>query len=829
MKTRDILFIVYAASLAIVGCGRLEDPSEPLAADSALPPVLEMRAAWEQPDDTKTILQEDGVSVWWSPGDDIQFYRGNYDSFRYRSTSTEPSPSVAFHYYASVATGPGYSNPDICYKDRCVAVYPYDPSCEGEADAVTIPVSPFQKGVAGTFAPRALPSMANEQERVHEDDPWIFYHVCGGARFSVSQEGITQVIFKSIGGELISGKVRTAFGPDGRPAVLSVPAGVDSVMVFAKDGFEPGKNYFAVMIPQTLAQGLTVKFIRGGQSAVSTIAHPIDVRRARFGKLDNLDQGLSFQDDPTIPTSSEGNISFADPKIKACLVEAFDANGDGEISFWEAAGATSLVGVFGTETDFDSFDEFEYFTGVHSVPDEFFKDWSNLTSIRFPNGLTHIGESAFENCAKLDGVEFPDGLESLGSLAFCRCSSLTSIRIPESVTQLGLSICAYCSNLNLIEIGSIIEDLQKPLITVGSTMDFVQGGLRRTFGRGSVAKVIVSGNPKSIPDYTFCNLGAGEVVLPSSVTSIGKWAFYCYYEVGVRLLTGADNVTAIGESAFRNCRLTAIPFSDKIEQIGSYAFYGCEDMAGDLVLPNSLTSLGPYKVFYECKGLTSVDLRCNISEIGLEMFYNCSNLSSVRLPSALTTVGMNAFRGCSLQSVSLPSSLRAINQYAFSYTPLVSVELPEGLETMGEGAFAYCSSLSSVNIPETLTSIPANAFRGCALPSIEIPENITSIGYWAFSNCSSASYVSLPSSLTQLGEGAFEGCGSLRYVLMNAVAPPEGTYNADWHLSGSGRFTPFTGPIYVPDASVETYRTDTYFSEYESQIRPMSEFNSAGE
>ena len=147
---------------------------------------------------------------------------------------------------------------------------------------------------------------------------------------------------------------------------------------------------------------------------------------------------------------------------------------------------------------------------------------------------------------------------------------------------------------------------------------------------------------------------------------------------------------------------------------------------------------------------------------------------------------------------------------------------------MGDGAFAYCSQLSSINIPESLTSIPNMAFNGCALSSIEIPENITSIGYWAFSGCSSASYVSLPSSLTQLGEGAFKECGSLRYVLVNAVRPPEGTPNMDWSTSGSGRFTPFSGPIYVPDESVETYKTDTYFSEYKNQIRPMSEFNPGG-
>ena len=116
-----------------------------------------------------------------------------------------------------------------------------------------------------------------------------------------------------------------------------------------------------------------------------------------------------------------------------------------------------------------------------------------------------------------------------------------------------------------------------------------------------------------------------------------------------------------------------------------------------------------------------------------------------------------------------------------------------------------------------------------ALPSIVIPENITFIGYSAFEECASASYVSLPSSLKQLGEAAFKNCGSLRYVLVNAVEPPQGAPKLSWFDTGEERFTPFRGPIYVPDESVETYKTDTYFSEYASQIRPMSEFSPVGE
>ena len=73
--------------------------------------------------------------------------------------------------------------------------------------------------------------------------------------------------------------------------------------------------------------------------------------------------------------SGERNIDFADANIKAALVAAFDEDEDGELSYMEAAAAISIEGVFGNNKTYTSFDEFQFFTGVTTIPDSMFKEW----------------------------------------------------------------------------------------------------------------------------------------------------------------------------------------------------------------------------------------------------------------------------------------------------------------------------------------------------------------------------------------------------------------------------------------------------------------------
>ena len=95
------------------------------------------------------------------------------------------------------------------------------------------------------------------------------------------------------------------------------------------------------------------------------------------------------------------NINFADPKVKEICVANWDTNGDGELSYEEAAAVENIGYAFVNHKEITSFNEFQYFTGVtcielyESFEDEDlfsggFKGCSNLKSIVLPNSVQSI-------------------------------------------------------------------------------------------------------------------------------------------------------------------------------------------------------------------------------------------------------------------------------------------------------------------------------------------------------------------------------------------------------------------------------------------------------
>ncbi len=97
-------------------------------------------------------------------------------------------------------------------------------------------------------------------------------------------------------------------------------------------------------------------------------------------------------------TTEDGNksatcevIVFADEIMKEMCVNAFDTNGNGELSYKEAEAITDLSKMVLSNKTFKSFDEFQYFISVRDIPDNYFRE-SNLKSITLPSSIISIGE-----------------------------------------------------------------------------------------------------------------------------------------------------------------------------------------------------------------------------------------------------------------------------------------------------------------------------------------------------------------------------------------------------------------------------------------------------
>ena len=152
-------------------------------------------------------------------------------------------------------------------------------------------------------------------------------------------------------------------------------------------------------------------------------------------------------------------ICFEDPAVKAICVAYWDADGDGELSYAEAAAVHYLnpTGInnnsaFKENTEITSFDELQYFTGLTSICLYAFQNCTNLQSITLPPNVTQIKYSAFFGCTSLASIDLPSSLTTIEQDGFHNCSGLTSLTLGENVTTIASSAFSNCTNLASITI-----------------------------------------------------------------------------------------------------------------------------------------------------------------------------------------------------------------------------------------------------------------------------------------------------------------------------------------------------------------------------------------
>ena len=215
--------------------------------------------------------------------------------------------------------------------------------------------------------------------------------------------------------------------------------------------------------------------------------------------------------------------------------------------------------------------------------------------------------------------------------------------------------------------------------------------------------------------------------------------------------------------------------------------------------------------------VVSAEIGDCVNELSSNTFKACSSLTSIDIPNGVTTIGDNAFKSClSLTSIDIPSSVTSIGSYTFDgCTGLTSCTIGSGVTRLGAQAFRHCLSLQSIDIPNSVTSIGNSAFTQCSsITSVTIGSGVTFIGRGVFSNCSSLISIDIPSGVTSIGYGAFQYCSGLTSITVNATTPPT--------LSNSNAFTDTNNcPIYVPSASVDTYKVAEGWSNYADRIQAI--------
>ena len=538
---------------------------------------------------------------------------------------------------------------------------------------------------------------------------------------------------------------------------------------------------------------------------------------------------------------------------------------------------------------------------ITEIKQDVFSGASCLTSVTIPSSVTSIGQYAFYHCSGLTGsLTIPNSVTSIGDWAFNSCSSLTVVSIGDSVVNIGentftdchgLSEPIYNANIFVYFPEYYVTEYTIPIgiqrianyafshcysletLTISDSVKFIAD---EAFSGCSLTTINFNArncytNSNSLFEYcwslTTLNIGNGveyissnlfsncrsltEISIPNSVTGIGEQAFYGtgWYENqsdGILYLDG----WCLGYKG--NMPNGELMLNYNIRGIAESAFYNCEELTGNLTIPNSVTSID-YGVFSGCSGLTSVTIPNSITSIGGEAFYGCSGLTSVYYTGDVAgwcrisfgENGGNPVRYAHnlyinnelLTNLIIPETITKINDYAFSGCSGLTgtLTIPESVTSIGESAFSGCSGLTgTLTIPESVTSIGVSAFLGCSgLTSVTIPNSVTSIGFWAFhgcsklnlinfnatncttmgnssgplfSNCTALTTLNIGENVESISEGAFAGCNGLSNIYANPTIPPR--------ISNS--FSNYNAIVWVPCNYGETYRATNGWSSFDN-------------
>lgn len=277
-------------------------------------------------------------------------------------------------------------------------------------------------------------------------------------------------------------------------------------------------------------------------------------------------------------------------------------------------------------------------------------------------------------------------------------------------------------------------------------------------------------------------------------------------------ITLPEGVKSIGDSAFRDCpELINVVIPSTMESIGCYVFSSANKLAS-INLPNSIKEIG-YGAFASCSALTAFNIPNGVTKIDDSTFHDCDKLAEITIPESVTKIGNWVFYGCNaLSTVKLPNNIQEIGESAFyQCRNLSSISIPEGITVISKQMFYGCSNLATIVLPTTLLSIGEEAFRDCGISEIVIPEKVTTIANSAFSACLNLTSITLPQSITSVGNSAFYNCKRLKDVYCKPTTPPAGGANMFDNTANERK-------IYVPQASVETYKANANWSTYAAAI-----------
>lgn len=280
-------------------------------------------------------------------------------------------------------------------------------------------------------------------------------------------------------------------------------------------------------------------------------------------------------------------------------------------------------------------------------------------SVVIPDGVTTIGFSAFNYCKQVTQITIPESVTEIKSRAFEGCEKLISLNIPSKVTSIPEDALTYgCNSLQSINV-SLNNDY---LYSVDGVLFSKEDNALLVFPAAkSTLSYSIPAGIRKINDHAFsCATNVTEVIIPSSVTEIGGWAFS---NSNIQSLKIQSALQVVGDCAFTKMK--------KVESISISSHNGILDVVDGV--------------------LFAIDNNTGAKKL---IAYPVNKKDSV---------------------YQIPAGTQAIEQAAFSGNTFVKkVVLPSGIKRIEDGVFWGKNNLEEINIPSSVEYVASSAFYFCS-------------------------------------------------------------------------------------------------------------------
>lgn len=294
-------------------------------------------------------------------------------------------------------------------------------------------------------------------------------------------------------------------------------------------------------------------------------------------------------------------IGGLQPEV-AYSIRPFAANKNGEdvgeaVSF--VTTSTSIINDAGQLTELVGNDKYRFTT----LSIAGFLNGDDLRTLRDMAGCDNEGKATAGQLSDIDlsGAQIAEGGKAyaeghftqtnvVGKAMLASCKKLKRIVLPLQTIKIEADAFRNCSSLHTIEVPTLVESIETSAGCTALTEINVQAGNSHYSSKDGV---LLSGDGKSILWFPMGK--EGEYTLPSTVTTVGDYAF-------------------------RNCRIETFHFSDGLTSIGKYAFYNSS--VKEVSLPSTVKQI-PTGLFQKCAYLTTVHLGKNTELLGDYVFDGC--------------------------------------------------------------------------------------------------------------------------------------------------------------------------------------------------------------